>query len=401
MEPDQQAFLETFKAWDGARMGESLARMVESFGGKPLAERTRAELTLQCRELLRGMEAKSRLGSIMEIPELDLQLVLSSEVEWSGEAGGGQPARFKLHIRPGADQPPSVRDRWRQHGFTDQPMVMERHEVRAPAPLKEEAGRAAVDAPMANRPASWKGIRAEQTYAYGLSLEARAQKPRLQRYQAGDCERVWAELVAMGEGVRDESVFGDAVAVARETMRRCRMNVETLVAHLRQKNYVFRNEELAHVAPDFDIREKIAGLEREVGPLPLSLCAWYEIVGSADLTGRFEGEGEQSPDPLLMLPAGFVLQYDDGNWRRERYVMTLSPDYYHKADTSGGPPYSMALPDGAADALVCDEWHNTTFVNYLRTCFLWGGMPGLGLKKGARPQDEPYAREVKKMILPV
>ena len=403
MHREQQAFLEAFKAWDGTRMGDALVRMTECFGeGRQLSDRTRTALNWQCRELLHGMESHPRLGSILEVPELDLQLVLSSEVEWTGDPGVSKHARFKLHVRPGADQPPSVRDRWREHGFTDQPIVLDRSEVSTPAPLKDEPGYDEAKPVGLNRPVNWQGIRPEQSYAHALALEAQVDhKPRLQRYQAGDCERVWAELNAMGDAVREPGVLGDAVAVARETMRRCRMNVEALVAYLRPKGYVFRNDELAHVAPDFDVRDKIAELERHAGPLPLSICAWYEIVGSVDLTGRFEGDWADYPDPLLMLPAGFVLMYDDGNWRRDRYVMVLSPDYYHKEGTSGGPPYSMHLPSGGIDAPLQDEWHRSMFVSYLRTCFQWGGMPGLGLTKGSRPQDRPYVRDVARMLLPV
>lgn len=402
MHREQQAFLEAFKAWDGARMGDALVRMTECFaGGRRLSDATRTQLNWQCRELLQGMEAHPRLGSIVEVPEIDLQLVVSGEVEWTGDPGVAKHPRFKLHVRPGADQPPSVRERWREHGFTDQPILLDRDEVRTPAPLKDEPGHDAAASVAVHRPPNWRTIPEQHTYAYALSLEDATHKPRLQRYQAGDCERVWGELMSMGDGVRDPAVLGDAVAVARETMRRCRMNVEGLVDYLRRKGYAFRNEELAHVPPDFDVRAKIADLERQAGPLPLSLCAWYEIVGSVDLTGRFEGDWAEYPDPLLMLPAGFVLNYDDNNWRRERYVIALSPDYYHKEYTSGGPPYSMGLPTAAIDAPFQAEWHRSMFVSYLRTCFQWGGMPGLGLRKGVFRQDHPYVRDVSKALLPI
>ena len=59
------------------------------------------------------------------------------------------------------------------------------------------------------------------------------------RYQAGEHERVWAELVAMGEAVRHEPVYTDALAVARETMRRAQANVETLIDRLHARGYRF------------------------------------------------------------------------------------------------------------------------------------------------------------------
>ena len=75
------------------------------------------------------------------------------------------------------------------------------------------------------------------------------------------------------------------IAVARETMRRCRENVEELAERLRSMGYRFRNPDEAFVPPDADVLVQIAEIEERAGPLPLSLCAWYEIVGSVDFTG--------------------------------------------------------------------------------------------------------------------
>jgi hypothetical protein len=50
---------------------------------------------------------------------------------------------------------------------------------------------------------------------------------------------VWDELVALGDGVREEPVFTNTVAVANETMRRVRKNVEILIPRLAAKGYQF------------------------------------------------------------------------------------------------------------------------------------------------------------------
>jgi hypothetical protein len=42
------------------------------------------------------------------------------------------------------------------------------------------------------------------------------------RYQRGERVQVWSDLIALGEAVRQEPVYSDAVAVARETMTRAR-----------------------------------------------------------------------------------------------------------------------------------------------------------------------------------
>lgn len=64
-------------------------------------------------------------------------------------------------------------------------------------------------------------------------------KSFLDRYQAGDCAAVWEDLVALGSAARHELYLADAQAVARETMRRARRNVEMLIGKLEQLNYSF------------------------------------------------------------------------------------------------------------------------------------------------------------------
>ena len=52
------------------------------------------------------------------------------------------------------------------------------------------------------------------------------------RYQFGEREQVWSELIALGDAVRQEPVYADALAVGRETMRRAQSNIETLIDRL-------------------------------------------------------------------------------------------------------------------------------------------------------------------------
>jgi hypothetical protein len=61
----------------------------------------------------------------------------------------------------------------------------------------------------------------------------------LDRYLAGDRVGVWKELVALGEAVGGEPVHSDAIAVAEETMRRARHNIESLITRLAAMGYRF------------------------------------------------------------------------------------------------------------------------------------------------------------------
>ncbi|MGO8673827.1 MAG: FHA domain-containing protein [Capsulimonadaceae bacterium] len=155
----------------------------------------------------------------------------------------------------------------------------------------------------------------------------------LRRYRDGDREAVWTELVSLKQRVRDPEYFEDAYSVARETMRRARQNVETLIQRLDQMNYHFYSrtgvllpEESTRPAPSSkdtslgamkqifeDLRKSgrqygassvnhlqdrnvflpptekdaaiIQKLERQGIFVPLSLRAWLEEVGRVDFTG--------------------------------------------------------------------------------------------------------------------
>ncbi len=61
----------------------------------------------------------------------------------------------------------------------------------------------------------------------------------LERYQGGEHETVWSELVLLGSAVHQESVYSDAAAVAREIMRRVRQDIETLIDRLIERHFLF------------------------------------------------------------------------------------------------------------------------------------------------------------------
>ncbi len=213
----------------------------------------------------------------------------------------------------------------------------------------------------------------------------------LERYRKGQHEQVWNEMMAVGERIRDEPLFSDALAVARETMRRARDNIEILRARLERIGYRFAYPDEAVMPPRPDVHRCIEELERRVGPMPLALRAWYEIVGSVNFIGYHPHWDETAyTDPLVVDPIDMALE-EYSIWReacrefgREAmgpFNAPLAPDYYHKTDIVSAPHrsvvvYRIILPNPAADAPVRDEPHQTTFVNYLRTCFRWGGFPG-------------------------
>jgi hypothetical protein len=59
------------------------------------------------------------------------------------------------------------------------------------------------------------------------------------RYQQGDCQKVWHELYTLGPKVHQSDVYVDAWAVAIETMKRVRHNIEILIPRLEEFGYEF------------------------------------------------------------------------------------------------------------------------------------------------------------------
>ena len=64
-----------------------------------------------------------------------------------------------------------------------------------------------------------------------------------------------------------------------------------------------------------------------------------------------------------------------------------------KQGDSGGLPYSIAIPNLGADGDLLNEPLNTTFVNYLRVAFEWGGFPGWAGDDGAPIEEINQLRE--------
>jgi hypothetical protein len=121
----------------------------------------------------------------------------------------------------------------------------------------------------------------------------------LRRYLAGEHEAVWAEMMALGPRVREASSIDDAWAVARETMRRARHNVELLIRRLDQIGYQFWNGQHGKPGPQ-PLRMMMGGQAIEYP----SLEAMVERVLKRDLSQIPAGMGrhaEAARDRLAKL----------------------------------------------------------------------------------------------------
>jgi hypothetical protein len=109
----------------------------------------------------------------------------------------------------------------------------------------------------------------------------------LERYLQGAYVEVWDELMRLGPAVRQEPVLSDARAVAAETMRRVRHNIMLIAERLRAIGYWFAEPDLVYSPPDSWHIESLRTFEAQVGPVPLSLAAWIEMVGLVNFCGRY------------------------------------------------------------------------------------------------------------------
>lgn len=243
-----------------------------------------------------------------------------------------------------------------------------------------------------------------------------------ERYLRGECTQVWDDLIALGSLVREDAAYSDAWAVARETMRRVCFNLDKiLIPRLREIGYEFGygwvkpeyaefglSQPPVHTLPPPDISRLLDDFEQKAGPIPLSIRAFYQEIGGINLSGFLPGrpfvikpDGTscpffqagipgrdcQGPDPLYIYgPQGqeffaAVLELNENTDPESDGPLVnglpIAPDSYHKINVSGSGGYTIHFPDTAADAKLVNEWHHTTFVNYLRICCASAGLPGL------------------------
>jgi hypothetical protein len=212
-----------------------------------------------------------------------------------------------------------------------------------------------------------------------LRAHNRGSLPLLDRYLGGEHEAVWHDLVALGDAVREDPHAADALAVAYETMGRVEANVRTVSGRLTQLGFT-KSDGPLHAPPNRGVDTQIQELQKVAGTLPISLRAFYEIVGSVDWNGQLAGllpsTRPQVADPFVVLPIEAAIEtaryFADA---KEKWIL-IAADGLMKANTSGGDPYQIEVPNASADGVLRFECHDLNFVEYLRLVFRFGGFPG-------------------------
>ena len=381
MNPLQQAFVEAFKAWDGEAMATALIVLAETCSGMPLTDATKADIAWSCRGLLdKVLTSYFQTSWPINVPEVPLRLLLNTDVEVPENEGRVPYPRLTLTLNISNQSSATLKARWQEMGIIGTDIVLERNKVKTPHSLRGEPGY-----PSIYLPKSKPIIEVTQTYAHALSVKAGYDSPLSQRYRAGECKQVWHELTAMGEDVRKPDVLPHAMAVVREMMQRCRVNVKRLHTRLQAEHYQFANPEIMFLPPEADILQRIAYLEQRLGPLPLSLCAWYELVGSVNFVIETEDTSNSIAvlHPLVVLPAQWVLYYKEDKRDREDSNRAIDVDYFHTISLDNDQVdviassgfYGFALPNAGIDIVLDDGTNHITFVDYLRRAFGIDNLP--------------------------
>ncbi len=224
-------------------------------------------------------------------------------------------------------------------------------------------------------------------------------KNYLQRYVQGEHQQVWTELRELGIMIQDPLLMAECKAVAQETMRRVRYNLEILIPGLISMGFHFiarpvqdvdlNASDINHIMEDecillpqnYDFSNELHALHSQVGLLPLSLIEFYHIIGAVNLIGTCTFWSNcKMLDPLQVHSPKMALIWLNENYEaidKMNRTLIIAPDAYHKIGMSGGGVYCVSVPNGTMDFLLEDEPHHLSFIEYLRFSLEWGGMPGL------------------------
>ncbi len=210
----------------------------------------------------------------------------------------------------------------------------------------------------------------------------------------------WAYIVSEQHRLENIEFYYEALEVARSIMRQARTNVEMIVQRLHARGYVFADPQRIHLPPPPDIADWPAYFTEKGINIPVALIAWLYEVGTVDLRGTapewdFVGyhglaEGETLyTDPLVVDLSREYIESEFEAWEYDRvesgadkdgpFQLAFAPDNIHKANISGGVPYSIGTMLPAADSLILNERHGFGFIAYIRHAFEWGAFPGFEL----------------------
>jgi hypothetical protein len=214
-------------------------------------------------------------------------------------------------------------------------------------------------------------------------------------------QRVWFEA-----STDDESVIS---VMALESLSTCAKAIAILSENLRKMGYVWVS---AVPIPSDEVEASIRIIEKQTGlSIPKILVAFWKTIGGVSFVDLehyrhvrfwekyniFAPQGFADGlhiDTCSREWASYICQdyedwQDDQQDEEEQYLLSLSPDGYHKDNISGGEPYGVFAESAWKPLWQYFEWSGAVkpvtaladppdFLSYLRTTVLeCAGFPGL------------------------
>jgi len=243
----------------------------------------------------------------------------------------------------------------------------------------------------------------------------------LSRYQNGETVSVFSDIERLGTAAFEQKNFDEINAVLEETFERVAYNIEVIYAELKSLGYIFwkgaKGNDETLVRPTPDVLSIIEHIEQEIasiGSLPLSLKYFYKIVGSCNLAWNYEDSPDiiwELADPLQVAPLAQVLEeVRSSDWLEiasetivdgDLPILELAADCLHKDNISGGPPYGIEInQQPCIDSKFIDGLTDVGFIQYLRTCFEYGGFPGFAQREAPQSFLE-YKQKIRPLLRPI
>ncbi|MDJ1495838.1 hypothetical protein QNI19_23080 [Cytophagaceae bacterium DM2B3-1] len=212
------------------------------------------------------------------------------------------------------------------------------------------------------------------------------------RYKNGQCIEVWSELTEMQTYSVEQQK--QIVNILQLMFDRVEYNLSAIVSLLPVFGYTFHDFGIPsyHEATPYEIvqnsgtREvmELNNLLKPYGKLPVVVQSFYRRIKSIDLRGSFTS-WQEAPllDALYIEPVKHLIllnNLSEGGLNQDEdnnYYMLFSLDECMKEGVSGDA-YAIYLDkEIKLDNYLLNYPLECTFVEYLRDCFKWGGLPGL------------------------
>ncbi len=411
MNEPQTLFINALKAWNIEELCSACRSMLVALGFR-LEESDKHAKNIRdaCKELLIDITDSGSSICYIDFPLGSTLIVIRFEyvgfkdIVLRRSFDLPQEIRLYFSLRESAKSDEKLR--WHQASFTEEAITIPCSELHTPklwhgaiSAIQGDPTLSEAEAIISKSPR----IARKDRYSYALkslskveSIEELLTNLPPEGYTT-ECDK----FLTLEADIRDADNLPEAVSLVRRIMAISKRNIETIVERLRRINYCFEvgSEDVLR-QPKKDVLKKIAKFETRIGALPLSICAFYELVGSVNLAGSFAdwealalNEEDLKTDYLQVFSINewFAsdFEFEEDPYNDGTVYLEISIDDLTKAGFSGGGGYAIKVPNASFDALIEDAWFEVNFINYLRASFQWGGFPGL-----SRYQLPPNLREL-------